>query len=174
MLTIEFYIVYNPVILVDLEATNDTARCIHHSNLCLSCNDDVILNEMHPGYFLAVHIEVKQLFLFFNAETNDIAFYISKSHDVLIFVDRDRCDLVIVIVEVLLVVQHIPDIPEHLDRAIPGSRDDGLAFGHVEDVDDGVIVSRERLRLATVNDVEDVDIVIPRANLCDEESTAKT
>lgn len=121
---------------------------------------------MHPGYLLAVHIEVKQLLFFLNAEAKDIAFYISKRHDVLILVDSDGCDLIIVIVEVLLVVQHITDIPEHLDRAIPGGRDDGLSLWHVENVDDGVIVSREGLRLATVDDVEDVDVVVPCADLC--------
>lgn len=174
VLIIELYIVYNSIVLFDLEATYDTAWCIHHSNFSFCCDDDVVLDEMHPGYFLAVHIEVKQLFLFLYAEAKHIAFYITESNDILIFVDCNGSDLIVVIVEVLFVVQHIPYISEHLDGAVPGGRDDGLALGHVKDIDDGVIVSREGLRLAAVNDVEDIDVVIPCADLCEEGGTAKT
>lgn len=174
VLIIELYIVNDSIVFVNKEATNDTARCIHHPHLGLSCNDDVVLDEMHPSYFLAVHIEVKELLFFLNAEAKDISLNISKSHNILIFVDSDWSDLIIMIVEMLLIVQHIADISKHLDWTIPWSRDDGLAFGHIENVDNGVIVSREGLRFAAVNDVEDVDVIVPCPDLNEEASTAKT
>jgi hypothetical protein len=174
VLIIELYIVYCSIVLVNGIAADDTARGIHHSNLSFRCDNDVVLNEMHSCDFLAIHIEGEELFLFFDTEAEDVALNVSECHDVFFFVDCDGCDLVVVVVEVLLVVQHVSHIPEHLDGAVPGGRNDGLALGHVEDVDDGVVVGGEGLRLAAVHDVEDVNVVVPGSDLNEGRVTAKT
>lgn len=101
-------------------AADYVARCVDDSHLGLSCDDDVVLDEVHPCDLLAVHIEAKQLLLLLNAQTDDIAFNIAKSHDVLIPIDGDGCDLVLVVVEVLLVIEHVAHVAKHLDGAVPG------------------------------------------------------
>lgn len=145
VLIIEFYIVYNSVVLVNKVTSDDAARGIYHSNFSFGCYDHVVLNEVHSGDFLTIHVEGEELLLFFNTEAKDVALDVSERHDVFFFIDCDRSNLVVVVVEVLLVIQDISYISEHLNRAVPGSRDNGLAFGHVEDIDNGVVVGREGL-----------------------------
>lgn len=101
-------------------AADDVARCVHDAHLRLSRDDHVVLEEVHPRDLLAVHVETKQLLLLLNAETHDVALDIAKGQDVLVPVDGERSDLVFVVVEVLLIIQYVAHVAEHLDGAVPG------------------------------------------------------
>ena len=165
MFVVQLHVANCSVVLVDQVATDDVARCVDDPHLGLSCDDDVVLDEVHPRDLLAVHVETEQLLLLLNAQTQDVALNVAEGQDVLVPVDGDGGDLVFMVVEVVLIVEHVAHVAEHLDGAVPGGRGDGLAFGHVDDVDDGVVVGREGLGLAAVDDVEDVDVVVPRSDL---------
>lgn len=174
MLVVQLHVVHGPVVLVDQVAADHVPARVHDPHLRLGSDDHVVLDEVHPGYLLAVHVEAKQLLLLLDAEAEDAAFNVPEGQNVLVAVDGQRGDLVLVVVEVLLVVEHVAHVPEHLDGAVPGGGDDGLALGHVDDVDDGVVVRGEGLGLAAVDDVEDVDVVVPGSDLDRGGSTAKT
>lgn len=75
--------------------------------------------EMHTSDLLAVHVEIEQLLLLINAVAKHVALNVSESNDVLVFVDAYRCNLVLVVVEVLLIIQHVSNVPEHLDGTVP-------------------------------------------------------
>lgn len=101
-------------------AADYVARCVDDPHLGLGCDYHVILDEVHPGDLLTVHVEPKQLLFLLNAQADDIALDIAKGNDVLIPVDSDGGDLVFVVVEVLLVIEHVAHVAEHLDGAVPG------------------------------------------------------
>lgn len=63
--------------------------------------------------------------------------------------------------ESILVVKNASHISESFDGAVPGSRGYGFSFGHINQIDNGVIMSRERFRLASIDNVEQINIVIP-------------
>jgi hypothetical protein len=91
---------------------------------------------VHPGYLLTVDVESEELFLILDAHADDAALNIPKSHDIFLLVDCQSCNLVLMVEEAVLVVDDVSDVSEGFDRAIPGSSDDGLAFGHVDHIDD--------------------------------------
>ena len=88
MLIVKLNITNHSVIGVNLVAANIGANHIHHSYLRLCCNYDVVLNEVHPHYFLTVDIEVEKLLLFLKTEAHNIAFNITKSNYILFTVYR--------------------------------------------------------------------------------------
>lgn len=67
--------------------------------------------------------------------------------------------------ESIFIVNNTADITEGFDRAIPGSWSYGFSFWHVNNINNRVVVSWEGFRLATVDDVEQIDIIIPGADL---------
>ena len=75
----------------------------------------MVLDEMHPRYLLAVHVEAEQLFLFLHAHADHISLKISESHHALLFVNSQRGDLILVIIEVLGVINHAANITESFD-----------------------------------------------------------
>ena len=77
------------------------------------------------------------------------------------------------VVEGVLVVQDAAYVAAGADGAVPADRDDGFAFGHVDQIGDGVVVDGEGFGSAAVYDVEEVDVVVPGTDLYYKRGTAK-
>ncbi len=165
MLIVQLCIVYCAIVFVNLVAANYAPWCVHHPYLSLGSNYHIILYEVYPGNLLTVHVEIKQLLLFLNAQTDDIPINISKSNDIFLLIDCNRSELIFVIIEMLLIVKNTSNIPKHFDGAVPRCWDDGFSFRHVGNINDGVVMSRKRFGFAAIHNVEDVDVVVPCANL---------
>lgn len=69
------------------------------------------------------------------------------------------------IIEVFLIVNDTANITEHFDWTVPRSSDDSFAVSHVDQINDGVVMCWEGLGFASVYDVEEVDVIVPWANL---------
>jgi hypothetical protein len=65
----------------------------------------------------------------------------------------------------ILIVDHIAHVSESFDRTVPRSSGYSFSFGQIDKINDRVIVGWERLRLASIDNVEEINVVIPRANL---------
>lgn len=113
------------------------------------------------------------MLFFLDTQAEDVTFDVSKCNDVFLLVCSDGGDLILVIVEMVLVVNHTAHVPESFDGAVPGSSGYSLSFGHVDEIDDRVIVGGERFRLAAIHNVKKINVVIPGADLNDTRFTAK-
>lgn len=132
MFVVDLYIADAAIVCVYHETADISAWDVEHPHLCFSCDDHVILDEMHSDNLLTVHIQRKQVLFLLYAQTKDISFYIPKSQDVFLLIGCDWGDLILMIVEMVLVIDYAAHISEGFDRAVPGSSGDSFAFGHVD------------------------------------------
>lgn len=59
MLIIQLHVIDSSIVFIDQMAANHIATRIHDPHLGFSCNDHVVLNEVHPYDLLTVHVEAK-------------------------------------------------------------------------------------------------------------------
>ncbi len=74
----------------------------------------------------------------------------------------------------LKVIEYASDITEKLDWAVPRSRNNGFSLRKIDHIDYRVIMSSIRLWFTAVNNVKDINIVVPCTNLTSKISTANT
>jgi hypothetical protein len=79
------------------------------------------LDKVHSAYFLAVHIETKELIPFLKSHADNVTFYVSEGYNTFLSIYSQRRYLIIMVVEVILVVDNTPDISECFDGAVPRS-----------------------------------------------------
>lgn len=60
------------------------------------------------------------MFLLFEAHADNVALDVSKRDNALLVVDGQGGDLILMVVEVIFIVDHVSDVPEGLDGAVPG------------------------------------------------------
>lgn len=67
MLIIEFNVTDDSIVLVDLVAADVSPYDIDHSDLCLSRNDDIVLDKLHSNNLLTVDVQREEFFFILKA-----------------------------------------------------------------------------------------------------------
>jgi hypothetical protein len=112
------------------------ARVVDNSHLCLSTYDEVALEEDKSAYLLTVHVNVVELVTLVDIQTKNITLDISKCQYLLVSTGCQTDNLVFMVVEILLIVQHVSNIPETLDGAVPGGTHELLPPSQIDHVVD--------------------------------------
>ena len=70
-----------------------------------------MLYKEKSSYFLAIHVNIQNLLLFFEVQADHIAFDVPKSNDGFIQSDIEAADVVVMVPKLLLRVEHVSNVP---------------------------------------------------------------
>lgn len=137
---------------------------IDEPNVDFSNGDQIAIDEHRPAYLLAVKVQLVELLSFVDADADDVAFDIAVSYQLLIGVCSQTVYLVVMVLKDILVLDVAADDPPELDAAVPARRNKSLALRQEHQIAHRVVVGRYRLALASVDNVEQVNAVVPTTN----------
>lgn len=114
---------------------------------------------------MAVHVNTVYLLLLVNVYGQYISLYISEWKNTLVRICSQGAYLIIMIPNLFLAVDNVPYIPEWLNWTIPRTCKYFLTFREINKITNRVIMCWERLRLRSVDNIEQIYVVIPWSNL---------
>lgn len=114
---------------------------------------------------MAVHVNTVYLLLLVNVYGQYISLYISEWKNTLVRICSQGAYLIIMIPNLFLAVDNVPYIPERLNGTIPRTCKYFLTFREINKITNRVIMCWERLRLRSVDNIEQIYVVIPWSNL---------
>ncbi len=108
-----------PISLRDAVVADQIASWVYDPHLCLRSCHNMLLHKNAANDPVGIHIDFKKYLLLLKGDIQNISFDVPKGEDTFFFIDGKRWYLILVVMEVLFISYHVPEISEHFYGAVP-------------------------------------------------------